>query len=424
MQNTPTVEGELRIGEAFNLFKTLSTKENIDNPYPIYHQLRSFDPVYFMKSPTGFLSESLWILTGYEDISYVLTDKQFGRGNKFGKAKIPAQNYAKLNSLTQMRQHWITFLDPPDHTRIRNLINKSFSPKMVNNLKPTIKSVSNYLIDNFSGGQFEVLSQFSYPLATIVIAELFGIPREDRDLINKWASQLVKTLDVVTYPFTNEELQNLYKSADEIKEYFRKVVDEKIANPKEDLISKLVTVKDKDDQMTKEEVISSLVLLIMDAHETTKNLVANGMYALLQNPEQMELLREKPVLIENAVEEFLRYDSPAQFTGRRTHEDTEIRGKEIKKGIQLICMLGAGNRDPAEFENPDDLNIERKNIRPLSFGAGIHYCVGSGLSRLESQIAINLLLERFRNLDLKNEQYHYQESLHARGLQSLEVTIT
>ncbi|MEP7146994.1 MAG: cytochrome P450 [bacterium] len=412
---------DLNINEDFNLFQTLSTKENIDNPYPIYHQLRSFDPVYFMKSPTGFLSENIWILTRYEDISNVLINKKFGRGNKFGKIKEDSKYYHKLNSLTQMRQHWVTFLDPPDHTRIRNFINKAFSPKMVSNMKPVITSVANYLMENFGSSGTELISEFSYPLTAITIAELYGVPREDRNILDKWAMQIVRTLDVVTNQFSQEDLQNIYQSAKEVKDYFRKVVEEKTKHPKDDLISKLISVKDKDDRLSKEEIVSTLVLMLMDAHEAPRNLISNGVFALLNNPGEKEKLKRNPELIENAVEEFLRYDSPSQFTGRRTHEDEIIGGKEIKKGVQLICILGAANRDPARFENPDELDIERKNLLPLSFGGGIHFCAGAGLAKIEAQIGINLLLENYPDMKLQPSEYHYHESLHSRGLVSLEV---
>lgn len=421
MESASVLESDLKIDQDFNLFKVLSSNQNVDNPYPVYHQLRRYDPVFFMKSPTGFLSEDLWILTGYDDISNVLTNKKFGRGNRFGQVKVNSKFYHKLNSLTKMRQHWVTFLDPPEHTRIRNFINKSFSPRMVSNMKPLISDVSNYLMDKFDSDGFDLMSEFAYPLTTITIAELFGIPREDRDTLEKWAHQIARTLDVVTNQFNQEDLQNIYKCADEIKEYFRKVVEEKTSNPKEDLISKLITTKDKDDQLTEDEIISTLVLMIMDAHEAPKNLIVNGINALLDNPDQFEKLKSNPVLIENAVEEFLRYDSPAQFTGRRAQEDEVLRGKEIKKGIQLICILGAGNRDPERFENPDQLDIERKRVIPLSFGGGIHHCVGAGLSKLEAQIGINLLIERFPNLKRKHTENHYLQSLHFRGLKSLEL---
>ncbi|MBK8553201.1 MAG: cytochrome P450 [Ignavibacteria bacterium] len=423
MNSVTALENEVNlINEEFNLFKTLSEGKNIDNPYPVYHQLRNYDPVFLMKSPTGFLSEDLWILTKYDDISNVLTSKKFGRGNKFGKIKEDSKYYHKLNSLTQMRQHWVTFLDPPDHTRIRNFLNKAFSPKVAMNMKPQIESAAKYLLDKIDPGGFEFISEYSYPLATITIAELFGIPAEDRDIIEKWSSQIVRTLDVVTNQFTADDLKYIYKCADEIKDYFRKVVEEKTLNPKEDLISKLITIRDKDDHLTKEEIISTLVLMIMDAHEAPKNLITNSIYALLTNPEQFEKL--KIILaLENAIDEFLRYDSPAQFTGRRAHDDEIIGGKEIKKGIQVICILGAGNRDPGRFENPDELDIERKKIIPLSFGGGIHHCIGAGLGKLEAQISLNLMIERFPGLKLAKEQHHYHESLHSRGLESLELRI-
>jgi cytochrome P450 len=425
MENISKTSDNPAINEDFNLFKALTTKENFDNPYPVYHRLRNYDPVFLMKSPTGFLSENLWVITRYEDISGVLINKKFGRGNRFGKSKINAQNYSKLNALTQMRQHWVNFLDPPDHTRIRNFLNKAFSPKMVSNLKPNIESITKYLLDKADKDNFEMIRDFSYPMATITVAEMFGTSRKDRDILDKWASQVVRTLDVVTSQFTQEDLQTIYKSAEDIKEYFRNIVEQKSVNAEnnDDLISKLLTVKDGDDRLSKEEVISTLVLLTMDAHEAPKNLITNGIYALLKNPDQLEKLKANPELIDGAIDEFLRYDSPAQFTGRRTNEDEIVGGKEIKKGMQIICMLGAGNRDPEKFDNPDMLDIERKNIIPLSFGGGIHFCAGAGLAKLETATAINLFLQRFPGVKLKDKEYHYHNSLHSRGLEKLELDL-
>lgn len=422
MPDTNTLASDLKIDGNFNLFKTLSLKENIQDPYPVYHLLREYDPVFFMKSPTGFLSENIWILTRYDHISSVLINKKFGRGNRFGKGKITA-NYAKLNSLTQMRQHWVNFLDPPDHTRIRGFINKAFSPKMVNNLKPDIDSVVTYLLDRFQGNETEFISEFSYPLAAITIAEFYGIPKEDRDILDKWAMQIVRTLDVVTNQFTQDDLKNIYRSADEIKDYFRKQVDEKERNPKDDLISRLLTIEDKGDRLSKEEIIASLVLMIMDAHEAPKNMITNGLYALLKNPDQYEKLKKDTSLAEGAADELLRYDSPAQFTGRRTHEDETVGGKEIKKGLQIICMLGAGNRDPQKFSEPDRLDIERKNVIPLSFGGGIHFCAGAGFAKLEALSAFENIARNFPNIRLKDKEYRYHDSLHSRGLESLEVIL-
>lgn len=416
------MEKGLAIDENFNLFKSLSLKENIQDPYPVYHKLREYDPVFFMKSPTGFLSENLWILTRYDHISSVLINKKFGRGNRFGKGKITA-NYAKLNSLTQMRQHWVNFLDPPEHTRIRGFINKAFSPKLVDNLKPNIDSIVNYLLDKFQNDEVEFISEFSYPLAAITIAEFYGIPKEDRDILDKWAMQIVRTLDVVTNQFTQDDLKNIYSSADEIKDYFRKIVDEKEKNPKEDLISRLITIEDNGDKLTKEEIIASLVLMIMDAHEAPKNQIANGLYALLKNSDQYEKLVKDPSLAEGAVDELLRFDSPAQFTGRRTHEDETLGGKEIKKGLQIICMLGAGNRDPQKFPDPDRLDIERKKVFPLSFGGGIHFCAGAGFAKLEAVSALENITKRFPGLNLLDKEYNFHESLHSRGLDSLELKI-
>ncbi|MBK9227702.1 MAG: cytochrome P450 [Ignavibacteria bacterium] len=413
----------MKIDQSFDLFKTLLSKETIDNPYPIYKILRDQSPVYFVESPSGFLSENIWVLTRYDDISKVLINKKFGRGNRFGKVKVNSKFYEKMNSLTKMRQHWVNFLDPPDHTRIRGFINKCFTPGMVNNSRERMESIADHLISKFSGGKAEIISEFSYQFATLVIAEFLGTPESDRDILDKWASQLVKTLDVVTNQFSQEDLTVIYKAADEMKLYMSDIVKRKEKNPGDDFISRMLAISENDDKPDHEEIIATPVLLIMDAHEAPKNLISNGLYALLRNPEQHKMLLEDMSLLDNAVEEMLRYDSPAQFTGRRTHEDEIIRGFEIKKGVQLICMLGAGNRDPERYENPDKFDIRRKNIMPLSFGGGIHFCAGAGMAKVEAQAAFSRLLNAFPNMSLTGNDYHYHNYLHSRGLDSLNVKL-
>ena len=410
------------INEDFNLFKVLSEGSNNDDPYFFYKKLREYDPVFYMKSSAGFLSENMWILTKYADNNRVMASKKFGRGtNILNVDNFSALKVRKVNSLTELKQRWVTFLDPPYHTRIREYINKTFTTKLVNNFKPRITSIADFLIDCFEEeGEFELKSEFSYPLAAIVIAELLGVPPEDRNLIRGWGGKLVKVLDGIAMRLSTDEIQLVYKAADEIKEYFQKIVAEKAANPKDDLISAMLKMETDGDRLTELEVTATAVLLMVDAHESTKNLIANGMYALLKNPKQFELLRKDPSLTENAIEEFLRYDSPGQFTGRRAHVDYEIGGKLIKKGSQVICMLGAGNRDPEEFENPDTLDITRQNVKPLSFGGGLHYCAGAMLSRLEGEVAFNTLLARLPDLRLKDdEEYHYEKTYHGRGLVNL-----
>ncbi len=407
----------------FDLFKTLVRREVIDNPYPVYAKLREESPLHFVESPTGFLSESIWVLTKYEDISKVLLSKKFGRGNRFGKVKIGSKFYEKMNPLTQMRQHWVNFLDPPEHTRIRSFINKCFTPSMVKGMVERMDSIADFLISKFTNDKVEIISEYAYPFATIVIAEFLGTPVADRDLIEKWAQKLVQTLDVVTNDFSPEKLSEIYKAAEEIKDYMGELVEQKKNNPGDDFISRMINYPEED-KPHKEEIIATLVLLMMDAHEAPKNLIGNGLYALLKNHEQKEILINNMELIDNAVEEMLRYDSPAQFTGRRAHENETIRGVEIKKGVQLICMLGSGNRDPERFELADKFDITRKNILPLSFGGGIHFCAGAGMAKIESQAAIARLLKSYPEIELSKGEYRYHEYLHSRGLEELEVKLS
>ena len=324
----------LIINEDFNLFQVLSEGNNNDDPYFFYKKLRESEPVFYMKSSAGFLSDNMWIISKYADINKLLSSRKFGRGTHLaGNPDYPSAKERKINTLAVLKQNWVTFIDPPLHTKIREFINKTFTTKLVYNFEPRIAAISNYLIDCFEDeGEFEMKNDFSYPMAGLVIAELLGIPPEERNYIRGWGNKLLKVLDGVAKGFSADEIQSIYKAADEIKDYFQNIVAEKKANPKEDLISALLNMEIDGEKLSELEVAANAALLVVDAHESTKNLIANGMYALLQEPEQFEMLKKDPSLTENAVEEFLRYDSPGQFTGRIAHEDYELGGKLIKKG--------------------------------------------------------------------------------------------
>lgn len=411
------------LNKDFNLFKTLSEGNNIDNPYIFYKKLRDYDPVFYMQSSAGFLSENMWVITKYADNNKVLSSKKFGRGTNTVTDSDPGNK--RVNAITDLKQNWVTFLDPPSHTRIRGFINKTFTTKLVNDFKPRIESIADFLMDCFEDdGEFELKNDFAYPLAAISIAEILGIPAEDRIIIRNWAHKLVKVLDGVALGLSTDEIQQMYEAAEEIKDYFDKIVEDKFKSPGNDMISSLIRLDINGDRLSALEISSTASLLIIDAHESIKNLIGNGMFALLKNPDQLELLKASPGLVENAVDEFLRYDSPGQFTGRRALEDFELGGKLIAKGSQVVCMLGAGNRDPERYDNPDKLDIKRERINPLSFGGGIHFCAGAMLSKAEGEIGINKLLERLPGIRLKkDEEYHFEKTYHGRGLKSLNLNL-
>ena len=423
MNNVTIEEDELISGidKDFNLFRTLSEGNNIDNPYFFYKKLRDYDPVFYMQSSAGFLSENMWVVTKYADNNKVLSSKKFGRGtNAVSDTDL---GNIRVNAISELKQNWVTFLDPPSHTRIRGFINKTLTSKLVIDFRPRIESIADFLIECFEDDcEFELKNDFAYPLAAISIAEILGIPAEDRIIIRNWAHKLVKVLDGVALGLSTDEIQQMYEAADEIKDYFGKIVSEKIKSPGNDLITAMMDLEINGDKLTELELSATASLLIIDAHESIKNLIGNGMFALLKNPDQLKLLKANPELAENAVDEFLRYDSPGQFTGRRAMEDFELGGKLITKGSQVICMLGAGNRDPERYENPDKLDIQRERINPLSFGGGIHFCAGALLSIAEGEIGINRLLERLPGIRLKDgEDYHFEKTYHGRGLKSLEL---
>ena len=394
----------------FNSFDSFITKETIANPYPLYHQLRIYDPVLKAKAPKDWFSNDVWILTKHKDISNFLKNNDFRKNFEI----ITTESISSTN----IRQKSFLYLDPPYLDSIRGLINKAFTPRMVNQLRPHIEEIVEDLFKDFQNkGHFELLNDFSYPLPVIVIAELLGVPKEDRFKFKDWSRKLARTIDIV--PFSPEELSKIFQASGEMWMYFKKLVDQKKKHPADDLISLLNAVEEQGDKLTEEELISNCILLLIAGHETTMNLIGNGILALLKHPDQLSLLQSQPNLIENAVEELLRYDSPVQLTIRVSHIDTTIGNKKISKGEFIACLLGAGNHDPEVFKDPDRLDITRKDIKHLSFGQGIHFCLGAPLARLEGRVAFKMLLDRFPNLKLKSEHITYRNSFTLRGLQQL-----
>ena len=386
------------------------------NPYPMYRELRAQDPVHW--SP---LMES-WILSRYEDVVAVLTNTRFSAERRRARNRF-AQEAQKMEEEFGPFGRTQTMLtsDPPEHTRLRRLVSKAFTPRMVEGLRPRIQQIVDELLDAVQGhGGMDVIRDLADPLPVIVIAEMLGVSVKDRDRFKRWSDEIAATLNGPFQP--PEVLQQARRSVHELSDYFRAVITERRRQPREDLISGLIAAEEEGQILSEDEMLATLMLLLVAGNETTTNLIGNGLLALLRNPDQLSRLREDPSLAEVAVEELLRYDGPVQGTGRVALEDLKIGGQPIKEGQVVFCLLGAANRDPAQFEDPERLDITRQPNEHVAFGDGIHFCIGAPLARAEGQIALSSVLQRFPAPRLESEELPWGGTFILRGLKTLPVS--
>lgn len=398
---------------ATELFDALA-RETLSDPYPIYARLREGGRV--QRSPVG-----TWWILGYDEAVTILRDHD--RFSVEHRARLEgAESGERLGPTPQERgmENVMLFRDPPDHTRLRGLVSKAFTPRVVESMRARIHAIVEDLIDAIEpGGRMDVIADFAYPLPVTVIAEMLGIPHEDRDSFKQWSAQIAPILD----PIIGDEI--LFKVAEAglaLSAYFDELVRERRAHPRKDLVSELIRAEDEGERLSEEELRATLILLLVAGHETTMNLIGNGLLALLGHPEQAARLRTDPSLARTAVEELLRYDGPVHLTARSAREDVEVGGQTIAEGELAVCFLGAANRDPAQFEDPDRLDITRDPNRHLAFSAGAHFCVGATLARVEGRIAFETLLRRLPGLRLAGDDPEYRETITLRGLKALTVT--
>jgi cytochrome P450 len=317
-----------------------------------------------------------------------------------------------------MRQ--ILFLDPPDHTRLRGLVSKAFTPRVVESLRPRIQELVDDLLDRVQEtGHINFVQDFAYPLPAIVIAEMLGVPPEDREMFIKWTGDFARLLDGFDMSF--EGVVQALSGVSEFMDYFRAIIKQRRTAPRDDLLQAMITAEEQGDKLSEEELLGNCVLLLAAGHGTTTHLLSNGMLALLRNPEQLELWRTHPELASSAVVELLRYDSPVQLTSRHPKEDLEIADKQISEGQEVLLSLGAANHDPALFATPDQLILQRPEGRHMAFGQGVHFCLGAPLARLETEIAFNTLLRRLQTPRLATKELEWMPSLVFRGMRELPL---
>jgi cytochrome P450 len=387
------------------------------DPYPTYSGLRSTAPVHRTTLPDG---RGVWLVTRYEDVLAIFKDERFVKD--WRKVMTPEQ-LAQIPPIPEVMKPLSQNMldtDPPDHERLRALVSKAFTPRLIERLRPRVQAISDSLLDAVEDrGGMDLIDDYAFPLPITVIAELLGVPSEDRNKFREWSDA------AVSGNATKEYLEEvLIPHMQAFTDYLHALFEEKRKHPREDLISALVRAEEAGERLNEDELLGMVFLLLVAGHETTVNLIGNGVLALLRHPEQLEKLRNDPSLVKPAVEELLRYDGPVETsTERFAREDVAIGGEVIPKGEMVLVVIAAADRDPERFHDPDALDITRADNKHLAFGKGIHHCLGAPLARMEGQIAIGTLLRRMPNLRLKvsPEALAWRPGMVLRGLQSLPV---
>ncbi len=387
------------------------------DPYPFYRRLREHDPIHRCRPADG------WVLSRYEDVSAVLRDPGFSADERnltryapeaarMARAGVP-DPYA-TDTMSMLR------LDPPDHARLRSLVSKAFTPRAVERMRPRIEQILKELLDpRPAHGAMELVRELASPLPVRVIAEMLGIPPEDHERFRRWSNEFVRALG----DGTMEDKRASLRAQAELRRYFEAIVELRRASPRDDLISALAAAEEHRDRLKSSEMFATLSLLLVAGNETTTNLISNALLALLRSPEQLALLQLSPERIPGALEELLRYDSPVQMTSRIVRSDRDWHGVKLRRGQQIVLLLGAANRDPAAFADPERLDVTRTDVRHLSFSQGIHFCLGAQLARLEAALALEALIGRYPKLRLPEQSIPWSSNTILRGPKELWLEV-
>jgi cytochrome P450 len=387
----------------------------ISNPYPAYAELRRAGRIHYNPETTQ------WIVPHHADVNTLLRDRRFGRTyhhmathREMGRPEDP--EYTR--EFWYLIRNGILDMEPPDHTRVRRLVANAFTPRMVEGLRPTIQHLMDGLVDRVDGGgEFDLIREIAEPLPVTVIAELLGIPEGDRHHLRPWSAEICRMYELNP---TEEDGRAASAAAVEFSEYLREQIRERRGHPTEDLISELVHVVDEGDRLTEDEMIGTCVLILNAGHEATVNVTGNGWWSLFRHPDQLALLRQEGVPVGRAVEELMRYDTPLQMFERWVLEDAEVCGVPVAKGQELALLFGSANHDPAVFHEPDGLDLTRDPNPHMSFGAGIHFCLGAPLARVELDVSFSTLLRRLPRMELVAEP-EWKPNYIIRGLKELRV---
>lgn len=387
--------------------------EVLANPYPLYQRLRSEDPVHW----DPFLHA--WIVTRYADVVTVF--QHFSANRTPTPEQLTTLGLSALTPLAQVMVQQMLFLDPPAHGRVRSLASKAFTPQRVEILRSHIQDITDNLLDAVQAkGRMDVMADLAYPLPAIVTAEMLGIPISDWKQLTEWSADFAQVLG--NFQHNPDHVPKVLRSLEEMTAYFNAAIREQRKHPSNGLIHALMSAEIDGDRLSEEEVVANTIVTMVGGQETTTNLIGNGLLTLLRHPDQLEKLKADLSLIPSAVEELLRYESPSQHTARLAPNDTQLGGKTISKRQAVIAVMGAANRDPERFPDPDRLDICRQDNRHVAFAWASHFCFGAPLARIEGQIAFATVLRRMPNVSLEPGPITWRENLGLRGLTALPVT--
>jgi cytochrome P450 len=389
--------------------------EVLANPYPLYRRLQDEAPVYW----DPYLHA--WVVTRYADVITVL--HQFSANRTPTPEQLAAIGLAELAPVAQVMVRQMLFLDAPDHTRLRSLASTAFTPARVEVLRSHIKDILDDLLEPLlESGRMDLIADLAAPLPAIVTAEMLGVPITDADKLKEWSADFAEVLG--NFQHNPDRASRTLKCVADMTLYFQDAIRRMRTEPREGLINALLTAEIDGDRLTEEEIIANCIVTMVGGQETTTNLIGNGVLTLLRHPDQLQRLKDDPTLIQSAVEELLRYESPSQHTARICPRDTELGGKKIRKGQAVIAVMAAGNRDPERFPDPDRLDLGRTDNRHLAFGWASHFCFGAPLARIEGQLAFQAIVSRMSNLALEPGPLVWRDNLGLRGLTSLPITFT
>lgn len=402
------------------LMEIMLSPEGRVDPHSRYQSLRDLAPIH--RSALG----PLWVCTRYEDCRTVLRDNRFGKWDPDPDdpppdVEMPLFASRREPSEFAQRNRSMLMMNPPDHTRIRGLVSRGFTPRRVDALRPAVEAMTDEILDAIPVGEpVDVLDVLGFPLPVRVIGELVGVPPADRDHFRPIVRAAATSLEPGA---SAEQLDRALEAATELWGYFGELIAARRSDPRDDLTSVLIAARDDADGavLSEDEMIATLILVFAAGFETTTNLIGNGMYSLLRHPDEARRVRDDPALVGAAVEEILRFESPVQLDGRRANEPADIAGRPVAEGEWVITMLGAANRDPAVFDDPETFRVVARDTPPLSFASGIHYCLGASLARLEGQVVFAKVLDRFGTIELADEPA-WRNTLILRGLDRLDVT--
>lgn len=390
-------------------------RATIDDPIPILTRLQATEPVYWCEPLRS------WVITGYDDAKFVLRNDTFSadRISPFFNALAP-ERQSTMQELIRYLSTWVAFKDPPDHTRLRSAMKLVFNPDTVEQQRGMIEATVSSLVDQLEKREsFDFIADYAFPLPAIVIMRLLGLPERDMDAIREWSSKMQLFIGSST---TSPEKYSLAEAgAIAMAEYFRAAVKARESNPQNDLLTQLMELRDSQDALSEDEVVGTAMLFLFGGHETTTNLIGNGVRALLRHPAQLSKFRATPSLVESAIEEILRFDGPTGASVRIVASNQTLHGKSLKAGQRVFVMINAANHDPRIFEKPEQFDITRSPNLHLTFNYGPHFCMGAPLARLEGQIAIAEVLNRLPNLALARERYEYMDTMIMRGVREMPV---